>query len=102
MVLKNLMPKDGPVSLIIMKPSFNILSVQNVPLPAYKDALDIDIEAALETLEDGATAPRTFKFYTSISVISSSKIEGETMDILSEMLPFLFMLPTAMRITDGD
>ena len=40
-----------------------------------------ELETAFEKLEDAEISNDTFSFYTSVSVIASSKIEGEQMEI---------------------
>lgn len=47
----------------------------------YLSLLDVDLNAAFEELKELILEPHTFTFYTSVSVMSSSKIEGEQMEI---------------------
>lgn len=47
----------------------------------WKSMLDIDIQAEFAAIEQIALAPHSFTFYTSVSVMSSSKIEGEQMEV---------------------
>lgn len=53
--------------------------------PAYfkiwKSMLDIDIQKEFSAIEQIKLEPHSFTFYTSVSVMSSSKIEGEQMEI---------------------
>ncbi len=48
---------------------------------SYEQAIAVDVEAAFQQLQLKNFTAENFKFYTSVSVISSSKIEGETMEI---------------------
>lgn len=48
---------------------------------AYKKQLPVDIPAALKKMDEIELTPQTFTFYTSVAVISSSRIEGEQMEI---------------------
>lgn len=50
-------------------------------LEEYKKQLSIDIHSALKEIGKIELTPQTFTFYTSVAVISSSKIEGEQMEI---------------------
>ena len=43
--------------------------------------LDVDIQVEFAALEQKELEPHSFTFYTSVSVMSSSKIEGEQMDV---------------------
>ena len=43
--------------------------------------LDIDIEKSFAVIQEKELEPHSFTFYTSVSVMSSSKIEGEQMEI---------------------
>lgn len=47
----------------------------------WKSMLDIDIQAEFSSIEQIELEPHTFTFYTSVSVMSSSKIEGEQMEV---------------------
>lgn len=47
----------------------------------WNSLLDIDIQKEFDTLSKIELHPKSFTFYTSVSVISSSKIEGEPMDV---------------------
>jgi Fic family protein len=47
----------------------------------YKSQLQIDIAEALKKLKQTDLTPKSFTFYTSVAVISSSKIEGEQMEL---------------------
>lgn len=47
----------------------------------WKSMLDIDIETAFLAIQQKELASYSFTFYTSVSVMSSSKIEGEQMEI---------------------
>ncbi len=48
---------------------------------AWKAMLDIDIEKGFSAIEQTKLEPHSFTFYTSVSVMSSSKIEGEQMEV---------------------
>lgn len=47
----------------------------------YKQQIQIDFGAALMKIKEVNPNPQSFTFYTSVAVISSSKIEGEQMEI---------------------
>ncbi|MFT3946551.1 MAG: Fic family protein [Agriterribacter sp.] len=47
----------------------------------WKSMLDTDIQKEFSAIEQIALASHSFTFYTSVSVISSSKIEGEQMEV---------------------
>jgi Fic family protein len=47
----------------------------------YKKHLQIDVGSALSGLKEIVLTPKSFTFYTSVAVISSSRIEGEPMEI---------------------
>jgi Fic family protein len=47
----------------------------------YKKQLSINISSALNEIDNIELTSQTFTFYTSVAVISSSKIEGEQMEI---------------------
>ncbi len=48
---------------------------------AWKSMLDVDIRKEFSTIEHIKLEPYSFTFYTSVSVMSSSKIEGEQMEV---------------------
>ena len=58
-----------------------ILPTEQLLFGKYKQALSLDINDALHALEGNGFSADSFKFYTSVSVISSSKIEGESLDV---------------------
>lgn len=47
----------------------------------YTSMLDVDIDKVLEKVKQREWTAETFRFYTAVSVMSSSRIEGETMEI---------------------
>lgn len=47
----------------------------------WKAMLDVDIEAEFLAIQQTALVPNSFTFYTSVSVMSSAKIEGEQMEV---------------------
>src|SRR2546423_3330400 len=47
----------------------------------YKKQLSVNISSALKEMDKIELTPQTFTFYTSVAVISSSRIEGEQMEI---------------------
>lgn len=49
---------------------------------SWKSMLNIDLDAALTEMNQIEPEPHSFTFYTSVSVISSSKIEGEQMEVV--------------------
>ena len=50
-------------------------------LDQYKKQLQIDLGNALSEVKEIKLTPQSFTFYTSVAVISSSRIEGEQMEI---------------------
>lgn len=47
----------------------------------WKSMLDMDIQAEFRAIEQIDLAPHSFTFYTCVSVMSSSKIEGEMLEV---------------------
>ncbi len=47
----------------------------------YKSQISVDSKEALKQVKEIELTPSSFTFYTSVAVISSSKIEGETMEL---------------------
>lgn len=47
----------------------------------WKSMLDIDIEIGFAAIQKKELEPHSFTFYTSVSVMSSSKIEGEQLEL---------------------
>jgi serine/threonine protein kinase len=47
----------------------------------WKSMLDVDIEKQFNVLTQKELEPHSFTFYTSVSVMSSSRIEGEQMEV---------------------
>lgn len=47
----------------------------------YVSMLDVDLETALEQVKQREWTVESFRFYTAVSVMSSSRIEGETLEI---------------------
>jgi Fic family protein len=47
----------------------------------WKSLLDIDIQEEFTEIKERTLEPHSFTFYTSVSVMSSSKIEGEQMEV---------------------
>jgi Fic family protein len=50
-------------------------------LDEYSRQIGTDIEVAFENLRDAEISTDTFNFYTSVSAIASSRIEGEQMEV---------------------
>lgn len=55
--------------------------ITNKYFKLYQSQLSIDLRKAMKTLETMELTPKNFTFYTSVAVISSSKIEGEQMEL---------------------
>ena len=55
--------------------------VSNIYLEAYREKVQFDFEAALKEVQELELTPQSFTFYTSVAVISSSRIEGEKMEL---------------------
>lgn len=47
----------------------------------YREEMKIDLQAAFDKLKDAEISTDTFSFYTSVSAIASSRIEGEQMEV---------------------
>jgi Fic family protein len=47
----------------------------------YTSMLDLDVDKALEQIKKREWTAESFRFYTAVSVMSSSRIEGETLEI---------------------
>lgn len=50
-------------------------------LEQYCELVNKDLQAAFDNLTDAEISTETFSFYTSVSAIASSRIEGEQMDV---------------------
>jgi Fic family protein len=50
-------------------------------LKTWKSMLDLDIQQEFSLIEQIPLAPHSFTFYTSVSVMSSSRIEGEQLEV---------------------
>jgi Fic family protein len=50
-------------------------------LEKYLKQVTANLKKAFEALEDADTSTKTFSFYTSVSAIASSRIEGEKMEV---------------------
>lgn len=50
-------------------------------LQAYTDSFDSDVFAEFDNLKDSEISVSTFSFYTSVSAVFSSKIEGEDIEL---------------------
>ena len=50
-------------------------------LENYLSQINFDLKAAFGEIQKAALSPNSFTFYTSVAVISSSRIEGETMEV---------------------
>ena len=65
-----------------MKNDYFILSDTAALLDEYKNAtVAINFSDAFNQLKESEMTTETFNFYTSVASISSSKIEGETLEI---------------------
>ena len=47
----------------------------------WKSSLDVDVQKEFSRIEKIDLEPHSFRFYTSVSVMSSSRIEGEQMEV---------------------
>lgn len=50
-------------------------------LATYKQQINTNLQSAFESLKDAEISTGTFSFYTSVSAITSSRIEGEQMEV---------------------
>lgn len=55
--------------------------IPNALLATYVEQVPKGIQAAFEALHEAEVSTKTFSFYTSVSAMASSKIEGEQMEI---------------------
>lgn len=55
--------------------------IQEKYFSSFKSQLRIDCKEALDKVSEIELTPRSFTFYTSVAVISSSKIEGEQLEL---------------------
>ena len=63
----------------------NLQIIQSKHIQEYNKQLTVDIASALQKINEAELRPEDFTFYTSVSVVSSSKIEGEQVEIDSYM-----------------
>ncbi|RZL32533.1 MAG: hypothetical protein EOP00_33840 [Pedobacter sp.] len=61
--------------------NIDLLIIPTNLLYAYKESFDIASKQNFEQLQDSELSISTFSFYTSVSVVFSSKIEGEPIEI---------------------
>jgi Fic family protein len=62
-----------------MEQKLNIIPIGM--LDEYRRQVGTDLQSAFENLKDAGISTATFNFYTSVSAIASSRIEGEQMDV---------------------
>jgi Fic family protein len=62
-------------------------------LPAYREQVRGDLKAAFDALQDAELSTDTFSFYTSVSAVYSSKIEGEDIELDSYIRHKRFGIP---------
>ena len=55
--------------------------LSNTYFSQWQSMLDIDLKTVFSSLQENTLAPNSFTFYTSVSVMSSSKIEGEQLEV---------------------
>jgi len=60
---------------------FELKIIPTALLPEYKQQVGIDLQAAFDNLRDAEISTDTFSFYTSVSAVFSSKIEGEDIEL---------------------
>ena len=65
--------------------NLELKTIQTEYLAEYEKQVTIDISEVLQKVNEAELSPRSFTFYTSISVVASSKIEGEAIEIDSYM-----------------
>jgi len=53
----------------------------------YTAMLDVDVDKLLEQIKQREWTVESFRFYTAVSVMASSRIEGETLEIDSYLKP---------------
>lgn len=59
----------------------DLLMLSTTLLPTYLDEIDKSLVAKFQALTDAEISTDTFSFYTSVSSVYSSKIEGEQIDL---------------------
>lgn len=62
--------------------------------------LDIDIDSEFEAIQKRELEPHSFTFYTSVSVMSSSKIEGEQLEVDSYVKHRLLQIEYLPELTE--
>lgn len=70
-----------PASNLKRLMDINLLIVKNDLLTTYLDQVPKDLGAAFWNLKDAEISTDTFSFYTSVSSVFSSKIEGENIEL---------------------
>lgn len=61
--------------------TYSLSLIKNDLLPAYMEQVPQGLQAAFEALQDADISTDTFSFYTSVSSVFSSKIEGEDIEL---------------------
>ena len=61
--------------------SLNLHIIPNELLPQYLEAVGDEVQQHFEALQDSELSIDTFSFYTSVSAVFSSKIEGEQIEL---------------------
>jgi hypothetical protein len=69
-------------------------------LKTWKSLLDLDIQDEFSEVEQIRLEPHSFTFYTSVSVMSSSKIEGEQLEIDSFVKHKLLQIEYLPELTE--
>ena len=60
---------------------FNLQILPTTLLEEYLKQVPSNLQQAFDALKDADTSTKTFSFYTSVSAIASSRIEGEKMEV---------------------
>ncbi len=61
--------------------SFSLQIIPAALLSQYKNSFDASLQQSFEQLHDSELSIETFSFYTSVSAVFSSKIEGENIEL---------------------
>ena len=73
--------KTSLINKISIKKTMNFNIIRSDLLTSYLNAVDKDLAAYFNALEDAEISTNTFSFYTSVASVFSSKIEGEDIEL---------------------
>jgi Fic family protein len=67
--------------ITLARSTYTIKKLTDIHFDAYAATLDVDVNGVFEKVSQREWTSESFRFYTAVSVMSSSRIEGETMEI---------------------